>query len=110
MVLGSGCGFNVDNFQLNPSVQDLVSMIVSVSRKVVTGFDQARKSTVTLLLANGTDCSGNIFAAGPGTIIPGGAIVLVFSDNSGPLIPFNFQSLCDTGMPIYVLNSNCNRF
>ncbi len=109
MVLGSGCGFNVNNFQLNPSVGGAgVNDSIGGSQGCTWSLASAQ-TAVSNLLANGTDCAGNIFAAGPGTNIPGGAIVLVFNDNTGPLVPFNFQALCDTGMPIYVLNSSCDR-
>lgn len=109
MVLGSGCGFNVSNFQLNPSVGG-AGVNDSIGGSQGCGWSLANATTaVAFLTSNGTNCSGNIFAAGPGTNIPGGAIVIAFSDAFGPNVPFNFQSLCETGMPIYVISSSCDR-
>ena len=109
MVMSSGCGFNVSNFQLNPSVGGFgINDSIGGSQGCQWSLASA-SAAVANLIANGTNCTGNIFAAGPGTDIPGGAIVVVFSDATGPTVPYDFSALCATGMPIYVLNSSCDR-
>ena len=108
MLMNSGCGFNVSSLQINPSVGGS-GVNDSIGGSQGCGFSSSTAGIVANFIANSTGCTGNIFAAGPTTQIPGGAIVLIFNDATGPGIPYDFSSLCATGMPIYVLNSTCDR-
>jgi len=66
---GSGLWIYVNNFQFNPSVGGSGVNSSIGSAQGCTWSLAAASSAVATLLANGTDCAGNIFAAGPGTNI-----------------------------------------
>jgi hypothetical protein len=69
MLLGSGCGFNVSNLQINPSVGGSGSndSIGGASQGCQFAAASSLSGLVSSLQAAGANCSGNIFAAGPGT-------------------------------------------
>ena len=108
MMLRSGSGFNVSDLIINPSVGGSGAND-SIGGSQGCQFAANTTAIVNNIISNSTDCTGNIFSAGPGTEIPAGAIVVVFNDSNGPSISFDFSSLCASGLPVYILQSTCNR-
>src|SRR6187431_1370503 len=66
MMLSSGCGFNVSNLQINPSVGG-AGLNDSIGGSQGCGFSASTAAMVATFIANSTGCTGNIFPAGPGT-------------------------------------------
>jgi len=101
-MMHSGCGFNVNDLSVDLYPAGSSNDIGFGTSWAFTTPSPAMMSA----LQAGTNCSSaNVIAAGPNDVIPGGAIVLVFPDNTDPTVSYDLTYLCSLGLPIYILHS-----
>lgn len=111
MIVSSGSGFNVNNFGVNfdgnnnnnpPSTDDINTGGGSCNWQVPSA------GVISSMQAS-TNCNAsNIIPAGPGTSIPAGALVVIWT-SSAASTTYNFDALCAAGETIYVMQSTCAR-
>lgn len=112
ILLNSGDGFNVDDLQVdlpNNFATDNSSGDIHLSSIApnICGF-RVPESFIKNSIITGSCNSSNVIAAGPGDIIPSDAWVIIFT-STGVTVTYDFQSLCQTGNKVYILQSNCTR-
>lgn len=111
MIIHSGTGFNVNNFGLDydannnnlpPGTDDVNVNGGSCSWMVPS-------ATVMNNMQASASCDGsNVIPAGPGTIIPPGALVVIWT-SADASTSYSFENLCAAGETIYVMQSSCIR-
>ncbi len=111
MIIHSGSGFNVDNIGLDydpnnnnlpPGTDDVNVNGGSCSWMVPSAAVMAN------MQASGSCDGSNVLPAGPGTVIPPGALVVIWT-SADASTSYSFENLCAAGETIYVMQSSCVR-
>lgn len=111
MILSSGSGFNVNNLgvdfdpsnnTMSPLNEDINTNGGSCSWQVPSA------GLISAMQASGSCDNTNIIPAGPGTTIPPGVLVVVWT-SSAASTQYNFDNLCAAGQTIYVMQNTCAR-
>jgi gliding motility-associated-like protein len=111
MIISSGSGFNVNNFGLDfdPNNNNLPPSTDDVNTNGGACNWQVPSAGVMASVESAASCDGsNVIAAGPGTNIPAGAIVVIFT-SSGATTTYDFEAYCAAGETIYVMQNSCAR-
>src|SRR5688500_1457075 len=110
MMMSSGCGFNVADLLIDFDASN--NSFGGVNSDIGTSncpFMASPDASLLAQLMASANCPNLINAAGPSTVIPPGALVVVFTDTGNPDVAYNFDDLCATGLEIYVLQNSCER-
>lgn len=111
MIVGSGSGFNVNNFGVDFDVAN--NNMPPLNDDINTGGGacnwQVPTPGILATVEGSAGCnSGNVFAAGPGTQVPPDALVIIFT-SSAATTQYNFEQYCADGRDIYVMQNSCAR-
>lgn len=107
IVFSSGGGFNTSNLQVDlPNSNGTGNSDINLGA-TPCGL-QTPQAALIAALRTGSCNATNILPAGPGTQIPGGAIVILFT-STNVTASYNLNSLCSTGQTIYIMQSACDR-
>ena len=106
MFLNSGNGFLVDSLKVDlPNNSGTGNGDINMGTSGCTFIKPSNDLMDTLRKGA---CSTNFIAAGPSDFVPAHAIVLLFASNNVDY-PYNFDNLCQGGVPIYVMQNSCTR-
>ncbi|MEZ5032457.1 MAG: gliding motility-associated C-terminal domain-containing protein [Saprospiraceae bacterium] len=111
MIIHSGSGFNVNNLGLDydPSNNNLPPGTDDVNVNGGSCSWMVPSATVMNNMQASASCDGsNVIPAGPGTMIPPGALVVIWT-SADAATPYSFENLCAAGETIYVMQSSCVR-
>lgn len=111
MIISSGSGFNVNNFGMDfdPNNNNLPPSTDDVNMNGGACNWQVPSAGVMASVESAASCDGsNVIAAGPGTNIPAGAIVVIFT-SSAATTTYDFEAYCAAGETIYVMQNSCAR-
>ena len=107
MFLNSGNGFLVDSLKVDlPNSNGTGNGDINLGTSSCTIIKPSNALMDTL--RKGACNPANFIAAGPGDSIPSHAIVLLFTSNN-VTYPYNFDNLCQGGVPVYVIQNSCTR-
>ncbi len=111
MIIHSGSGFNVNNFGLDYDANNN-NLPPGTDDVNVNGGScswMAPSATVMNNMKASASCDGsNVIAAGPGTVIPPGVLVVIWTSADESTL-YSFENLCAAGETIYVMQSSCVR-
>lgn len=108
MVLTSGNGFNVSDISIDFASQNNGTPENSdINTGDQCNFKTPEQSLITGLKAGSCD-PNQIIPAPPGLSVPANALVLVFT-SSDVNYTYDISGLCGKGLPIYVMQSSCQR-
>ncbi|MCF8238776.1 MAG: gliding motility-associated C-terminal domain-containing protein [Saprospiraceae bacterium] len=111
MIIHSGSGFNVDNLGLDydPSNNNVPPGTDDVNVNGGSCSWMVPSATVISNMQASASCDGsNVIPAGPGTVIPPGALVVIWT-SANASTAYSFENLCAAGETIYVMQSSCVR-
>lgn len=111
MIISSGSGFNVSNFGLNYDMSNngMSPLNDDVNANGGGCSWQVPAAGIISAMQSSANCdNSNIIPAGPGTNIPAGALVVIYT-SSAASTQYNFDQLCANGHIIYVMQSSCAR-
>ncbi len=111
MIIHSGSGFNVDQLGLDydPNNNNLPPGTDDVNVNGGSCSWMVPSATVIANMQASASCDGsNIIPAGPGTAIPPGALVVIWT-SADASTSYSFENLCAAGETIYVMQSSCVR-
>lgn len=111
MIIHSGSGFNVNNLGLDydPSNNNLPPGTDDVNVNGGSCSWMVPSATVMNNMQASASCDGsNVIPAGPGTVIPPGALVVIWTSADASTL-YSFENLCAAGETIYVMQSSCVR-
>lgn len=111
MIVSSGSGFNVNNFGVDfdasnngmPPLNDDIN-----TNGGACNWQVPSAGIIAAMQASASCDNTNILPAGPGTTIPPGVLVVVWT-SSAASTPYNFDNLCAAGQTIYVMQNTCAR-
>lgn len=107
MFLNSGNGLLVDSIKVDlPNNNGTGNGDINMGTSGCTLIKPSDALMTTL--RQGACSTTNFVAVGPGDFIPAHAIVLLFTSNN-VTYPYNFDNLCQGGVPIYVVQNSCTR-
>lgn len=107
MFLNSGVGFLVDSLKVDlPNNSGTGNADINLGTASCTFIKPSNALMDTLRI--GACNPSNFIAVGPNDSIPPNVIVLLFTSNNVDY-PYNFNNLCQGGLPIYVMQNSCTR-
>ncbi len=107
IVLSSGSGFAVNDLKVDLPNSSPTGTEADINYGAGTCGYQTPSAAFITSLQTAAGCT-SIFAAGPGTTVPSGAVVVLFTSNN-VTATYNFAALCGSTQAIYVMQSSCAR-
>lgn len=111
IIFSAGKGFKVDDLEVDLP-NNINNPNSTTNNDINMGIApcglQIPQSKLIDSLRKGSCNPSNIIPANPGSTIPAGALVFLFTGND-VTVTYDLGDLCSTGKVIYVLQSNCNR-
>ncbi len=107
IVLSSGSGFAVNDLKVDLPNSSPTGTEADINYGAGTCGYQTPSAAFITSLRTTAGCT-SIFAAGPGTTVPSGAVVVLFTSNN-VTATYNFAALCGSTQAIYVMQSSCAR-
>ena len=107
IVFASGSGFAVNDLKVDLSNSAATGQDADINYGPGTCGYQTPTAAFITALRTAAGCT-TIYAAGPGSVVPAGAAVVLFTSRN-VTANYNFTALCSSTQAIYVMQSNCQR-
>ena len=108
IVFSSGGGFNTNSLAVDLPNNGFGAGNADIQTGATPCGIQTPTAGLMASLQAGACTAANVLAAGPGTLVPSGAIVILFTNNN-VTTTYDLSTLCSNGQTIYVMQSACDR-